>query len=320
MSLKVSPKTSKAMMEASRWYAKLASDEVSEAEMNAWTHWKSADEENKLAWQRLEDVNQAFKNVSPKIAFQTLNTPNLERRRAIKQLAVLFGAGTVAYYTYNEQPWRGYIADNVTKTGEQRNLQLADGTQIHLNTNSAINIHFSDSERLIELVKGEVLIETGHEQSAVYRPFKVRTQHGTAEALGTKFTVRDFDTHSKVSVFEGAVQIKPKQQAATILLNKGESATFNKAQSLSTGKARETDTAWTKGILVAYAMPLSEFVEELARYRTGILRCHPSIADLVISGSFPIQNSDEVLAKLSRILPVQVETYTRYWVNVVPAK
>lgn len=309
------------MMEASRWYAKLASDEVTEAEKTAWVQWKVADEENQLAWQRLEGVNQAFKKVSPKIAIQTLSTPNLERRRAIKHLAVFLAAGTVSYYTYNEKPWRGYLADNATGKGEQKRLQLADGTLIHLNTDTAANVYFTETERLIELVKGEVFIETGHEQSAVYRPFKIRTRHGIAQALGTKFAVRDFNTHSKVSVFEGAVNVKPQHLASTAqVLNQGESVTFSQSQMLLTSKARVTDSAWIRGMLVAYAMPLSEFLAELTRYRTGVLRCHPSIANLLISGSFPIKDSDEVINKISQILPVQIETYTRYWINVNPAK
>lgn len=316
----MNPKTTKAMMEASRWYAKLASDEVTEAEKKAWVQWKADDEENQLAWQRLEGVNQDFKKVSPRIAIQTLHAPNLERRKAIKQFAVFFTAGTVSYYTYSEKPWRGYLADNTTKKGEQRSLQLADGTQIYLNTDTAINVYFTDTERLIELVRGEVFVETGHEQSAVYRPFKVQTQHGVTQALGTQFIVRDFNTHSKVSVFEGSVNIKPQLEAsAGHVLQQGESATLTQSQILVIGKARLTDSAWIKGMLVAYAMPLNAFIEELARYRTGILRCHPDVANLLISGSFPVKDSDEVLNKISQILPVQIDTYTRFWVNVNPA-
>lgn len=309
------------MMEASRWYAKLASDEVTDAEKKAWIQWKADDEENQLAWQRLESVSQAFKKVSPRVAIQTLSAPNLERRKAIKHFAVFLTAGTVSYYTYSEKPWRGYLADNTTRKGEQRSLQLADGTQIYLNTDTAINVYYSDTERLVELVKGEIFVETGHEQSAVYRPLKVRTQHGLAQALGTQFIVRDFNTHSKVIVFEGSVNIKPQLQAsAGHVLHQGESATLTQSQILLASKARLTDSAWVKGMLVAYAMPLNEFITELARYRTGVLRCHADVANLLISGSFPIKDSDEVLNKISQILPIQIDTYTRYWVNVNPAQ
>ncbi len=307
------------MIEASRWYAKLAAGETNAAEIKSWESWKAADENNQRAWQQLEEVNQQFKQISPQIGLKTLSLPvDSGRRYALKQMAIFLAAGTVGYYGYREQPWRELVADYKTAVGEQREIMLADGTTLYLNTQSAVKIHFSEQERLIELIKGEILIETGHEKLAVYRPFKVSTQHGLATALGTKFTVRDHIQYTKVSVFDGAVKIAPNDSNNTIILKAGESADFTTAKISAISKAKLTESAWSKGILAVYAMPLSEFITELSRYRKGILRCDPAIAHLRISGSFPTQDTDAILAKLTRTLPVKVESFTQYWINIRP--
>lgn len=63
---------------------------------------------------------------------------------------------------------------------------------------------------------------------------------------------------------------------------------------------------------------LGDFVRDLARYRPGVLRCAPEIADLRISGAYRLADTDAVLALLQEALPVRVVQRTRWWVSVVP--
>lgn len=64
---------------------------------------------------------------------------------------------------------------------------------------------------------------------------------------------------------------------------------------------------------------LGDFLQELGRYRPGVLRCDPAVADLRISGGFQVDDTDAALLAVARSLPVRVVTRTRYWVSVVPA-
>ena len=66
-------------------------------------------------------------------------------------------------------------------------------------------------------------------------------------------------------------------------------------------------------------MRLDAFAAELARYRAGIVRCDPDVADLRISGAFQLNNTDSVLQALPALLPVQVTYRTSYWVTLGPA-
>ncbi len=62
---------------------------------------------------------------------------------------------------------------------------------------------------------------------------------------------------------------------------------------------------------------MQEVVAELARYRPGILRCDPAVADLKVSGVFSLRDTDEALEAISDSFPVQVRRHTRYWVTVL---
>ena len=72
-------------------------------------------------------------------------------------------------------------------------------------------------------------------------------------------------------------------------------------------------------MLVADNLSLGCFIAELGRYRSGVLGCDPSIANLRLSGVFQLAEPDTLLADLPRILPVRLVSRTRWWLRVVPA-
>ncbi|MOA27150.1 fec operon regulator FecR [compost metagenome] len=65
-------------------------------------------------------------------------------------------------------------------------------------------------------------------------------------------------------------------------------------------------------------MRLDAFLAEVARYRPGRLNCDPRIGALKISGSYPLDDSERILATLPVVLPVEVRRMTRFWVSVHP--
>ena len=60
--------------------------------------------------------------------------------------------------------------------------------RVTLSTASAIDLRFSDTERLVVLRAGEILVATSPDNAAAPRPFLVRTRHGTVRALGTRYS------------------------------------------------------------------------------------------------------------------------------------
>jgi len=89
------------------------------------------------------------------------------------------------------------------------------------------------------------------------------------------------------------------------------------ATSVSEAKPLDANSgAWADGMLVAAHMRLGDFLEELGRYRRGQLHCDAKVADLLISGTYPLDDSERILDLLQISLPVKVRRFTRYWVSV----
>jgi transmembrane sensor len=75
---------------------------------------------------------------------------------------------------------------------------------------------------------------------------------------------------------------------------------------------------WREGVIVALNQPLGEFLRELDRYRSGILRWQPELEALRVTGSFRLDDPDQVLNLLAVSLPLRVQWRTRYWATLVP--
>lgn len=154
------------------------------------------------------------------------------------------------------------------------------------------------------------------------RPFLVQTNQGRIRALGTRFTVREISDsrgeQTQVTVLEQAVSNRPALVARETRLAAKQQARFTRTQPPLPTPAPAGEPAWIRGQIVANQQRLEDFIQELARYRPGILRCHPSVAHLRISGVFQINDTDQVLSIVAETLPVQVSRLTDYWVSVGP--
>ncbi|NMU89471.1 iron dicitrate transport regulator FecR, partial [Achromobacter ruhlandii] len=99
----------------------------------------------------------------------------------------------------------------------------------------------------------------------------------------------------------------------------GERALSGRAGPAPAGPLDAAAAAWTDGMLVANRMRLDRFRAELGRYRQGLGQCESELAGKLVTGAFRLDDTDEALALLARVLGVRVRYRTRYWVTVVPA-
>ncbi len=161
------------------------------------------------------------------------------------------------------------LADQKTKTGEISTLNLPDGSEVTLNTNSAIDINFSSNERRIVLYQGEIMVKTTNAINAQFAsaPFIVKTKHGSVEALGTRFSVRDVGDEVLVNVYQDTVRVTTSSGTKQ-LCSAGHSLRFNPIKISPNSPATLSD-AWTSNMLVVSNMPLTDFINDVARYRVG---------------------------------------------------
>ena len=193
-----------------------------------------------------------------------------------------------------------------TAIGEVQTQTLADGSVIHINTDSQVQVDYSDTVRKIRLLRGEALFEVTKNP---HRPFEVYAGDGMVKAVGTAFSVRLNRDDIKVVVSEGRVDLAtlvedaqpreqppatgkqppqpkaPPQSRLTKIgsLDRGQSATFRQRTVASAQPGPEPDTAsldiqavpeqelsrrlsWREGYLVFAGDSLADVIDEVNRY------------------------------------------------------
>lgn len=304
-------------------YFFLLQSQATPQEIEACAQWRAADPQHEYAWQQAQHISRKLGVLPPALASAALRPGQPgQRRQAVKVLALLLGALPVGWMTWRSEPVRAWRADYRSAIGQTRALALTDGSKVYLNTNTAVDVRFDRTQRLLTLMSGEILVETGADEAAPdgYRPLAVETPQGRMRALGTRFMVRHDENMSRVAVFEGRVELTPQAAAErALVLQPGQQTRMSTTvidvpQALS----RHADS-WLQGKLYASDMRLDALTAELGRYRRGVVRCDPEVAALRISGVFQLGDTEQVLNSLPNALPVQVLYRTRYWVTLVAA-
>ncbi|QKV52214.1 FecR domain-containing protein [Comamonas antarctica] len=307
--------------EAADWLITLHYDDrkPSAEDRAAFDRWRAQSAAHCAAWGRAESMLGTFAQVPPEICKQTLAAaPRLHRRRSLGALAALLVAAPTSWLAWRELSWREWMADEATALGEQRSIALPDGSRLTLNTASAVAIRFTAEERRVRLLAGEILVTTHADPSPRYRPFLVQTREGTAQALGTRFSVRRVDAATtRVAVFEHAVGLQTVQ-GAMLRLEQGGFVDFS-AQAIGVPSAVERSAAlWERGMLLARDMRLADVLAEMARFRSGALRCDPAVAELRVSGALSLKDTQASLQLLAQSLPVRIAPQAGGAISVGP--
>lgn len=298
---------------AAHWFVELRC-EPDAATRAAHQRWLDSDPRHQQAWARLGRLQGTFDGVAPQLARTTLAGARARRREVLKVLSILLAAGGAGALGWRSTPVQSLVADQRTATGERRLLRLDDGTRLQLNTASAVDIRYSAQVRQVNLLDGEILIETARD--ALDRPFVVHTAQGSIRALGTRFIVRREGGASRVCVLEHAVEVRCVNGLQAVRVEAGQQLMFSADQAGPVQQAAIQADAWTRDMLVASDWRLADFIAELQRYRPGHLGCAEGIGGLRISGAFHLGDTDIVLDNLTTTLPVRIRRFSRYWTRV----
>jgi len=307
------------LQEAAKWFAVLQSGSASPGERQAWNAWLEQPE-HAQAWAKVERISGQFQPLVTDAAGRTagamLHSRQPNRRQTLKVLSVLCG-GAVLSLAGGSLPWRQWAADERTAVGEVRDLRLADGSQLWLNTDTAVDIAFDASARSLALYRGELLIDAPASRRA--RPLLLTSREGRVRSeQAARFSLRQEDGKTRLSVFTGVVDIQ-LDGFATTSVSAGQQTEFGRRHVAPLSAARTEHQAWATGVLLADNQRLEDFLTELSRYRHGYLGCDPRIADLRVVGAFPLADTERVLDALAATLPVRIERRMAWWVSLEPA-
>lgn len=182
-----------------------------------------------------------------------------------------------------------------TGRGQMSTIQLADGTQIELNTQTSVRVEQTSKLRTVWLDRGEAFFDVVHDPGI---PFVVHGDLRKVVDLGTRFDVRLQDRRMIVSVVEGHVRLEGPSAddggTATILA-RGDSAIVEGSSTLVTSGELgriEDELAWREGMIRFHNTPLSKVVREFNRYNEVQLRvADPDIGKIRIGGMFRASNA-----------------------------
>jgi transmembrane sensor len=246
----------------------------------------------------------------------------ISRRGAMAVAAsvlLAIGAGGAAYFQFASPHYETHV-------GEQRDVLLADGSRITLNTNTSVVVRYSKARRYIELQRGEALFSVRHDAQW---PFDVAAGGTLTRALGTQFNVDLRQRTVTVSVLEGAVQVAAANSLAAGPAGNSDAAIVDAQAGMSTiapalGKGEAVEVrpqehrvvaekadlrridAWRTRRLEFSDTPLPAAVEEFNRYSTvRVVIGTPELESVRVSGVFQIGDADGFLFSLKEALRVQ---------------
>jgi transmembrane sensor len=184
-----------------------------------------------------------------------------------------------------------------TQKGERSSVALPDGSAVVLDTDSAVDVAYSNIERGVRLIHGQALFEVAKQQPL---PFRVHAGSRIITAVGTRFDVRLLGSSAtptvRVALLEGAVNVTNANRASleTASMVAGEVLQAPPSAPMRVQPdGAETLASWESGVLVFHDRPLSEAVEEMNRYTMNpIVLADESSRDLRVSGVFNTRDSE----------------------------
>lgn len=309
--------------EAADWLVRWHDQGMTATEYADFERWRARSPAHRQAWSKAELLMGRLGDLPRDWAMPVLDRPvrhaRPTRRQVVAKLAALLAVAPAAWLGWQVAGEQGWTADVRTATGEQRRITLADGSQLLLDTDTAVDIVFDSNQRALYLRKGAISIETAPDRSGLQRSFAVHTALGRLRALGTRFTVRRSADTVHLAVTEGAVEVTLRgQTAAHTVVPAGQQTLLTEQGAAALEPVSAQQQAWVHGMLMADALPLADVCAALSRYRSGILQCAPEVAGLRVSGAYPLTNTDSALAMLQATYPIQARQRLRgHWVTLV---
>jgi transmembrane sensor len=298
--------------EAARLLARLNSDPSPEDEA-ALCAWVEADPRHAVAFARAEAAWEAAERLKSAAAEVTLppmaEIVSEEQQRRLSRnimiaaavaLVLFILAAIVTVQTFND------VDRYETRIGEIRTIALADGSRLHLNSDSAAEVRFTKNGRKVRLLKGEASFDVIHDPQ---RAFEVEARSALVRTIGTSFNLRLRPALIELTVTQGAVTVRcgnhsPRRVSA------GNGAVLQPRSLVLTHldpRVIRQRTAWRRKLVHLEGETIEQAAGEFNRYRAApILIGDPRVSSLRIGGQFHIADSGKFLSALQSRLPVRV--------------
>ena len=276
--------------EALEWFSRLRHPGCDERQRQAFAAWCQAPE-NARAYAELEACWQQL-TTTPRPRVPLVHS---RRSHAGTWLAVLFLL-ILAGLAYGYWPQAQRLgSDLYTDSGERRSVRLADGTTLHLDGASALDIDLRERTRQMQLIQGQVYLEVMLDGRAL----QVQVDDARIEVYGSRLMLARHGTYDELVVLNGKAMVL--QGGDQRMVSAGERVTFTDARIGQVSKIDvKTVDAWRNGHLLARDMPLGEVLERLAGYQgRRVWLLDEQTAQRRVSGDFDLDHPSHSLERLA---------------------
>jgi transmembrane sensor len=284
---------------ATSFIVRLHSGAATVDDTEALSHWRklSADHERAFI-----EASTLWSNLGPALTAQAPQRAGVTSRRSFLiggSLAAGVAGVAVAL------PQLGYLptldamlADFSTAVGEQKNVNLPDGSSAFLDGGSALSRHRDGGDRQFDLTSGAAVFTV---EAAADRPLIVNAGDGYVQAAGGSFSVTYNGSGVTVECLSGPMDVHCR---GDVKLSAGEAIRYSSSGfGEKSAIDLETASAWRDGLLVFNNRPLEDIVASLNRHRRGkIIITRQSLRSMHVSGVFQLNQPDDVLAHLQETL------------------
>lgn len=309
---------------------KSLSDALSADEQRALNAWRREHEENERAYRqfsaawrqaghyslpawddegalhRLEERMEGKVQTSP--ARQPARRIQLWKTTASVAAAVVLVLALTFFLDFSHDP--EFIS--VSATSSDLELELPDGTLIHLQKGAAVRYpdSFNSTERVVEMT-GQVYFNVARNQS---KPFSALTERARVTVLGTAFVVDASEEQSKVTtlyVTEGKVAFQSRKNEEVVLtVEAGQQAMLSGNMLQPSEDPDFNDIAWHTRTLEFRNVRVEEAVADIsACYNVEIDLDQSLVRDCSITAPLPFQDAPlaDVLEIMEVLLSVEIE-------------
>ena len=316
---------------ATQWLVKLQSPHLSEEQQQDFFVWLDESPEHQQAyieaetlWDSLGVVEQLAQGTESAPEIKAVARPWYLYPQAISACVL----GLVALLLVQLWPM-GETGQYQTAVGEQRQVALSDGSNIHLNTDSQLTIELLDNSRLVTMKQGEAFFTVSRDPN---RPFIIKTPNGLVRVLGTRFNVRTTTSKTVVTVEQGKVgltQSAAQEEISAIDYQPQQTLSANQQATLTrsslSAKPAQVDSAtlssWRQGKQVYNDQTFADVVEDLNRYFDGeIILGDTSLAKIRLVAVLDLKDKNSAIAALESTLNVVAINESEKKTVLYPAK
>ncbi len=322
--------------EAEAWIVKLRSDQVSQQDKEAFSAWLNLSDSHVKAFDEAMEVwdslsvlahvpESTFIDDQPKAGDTETNTlsPLKHRWSSLKYWNTALASAAVCAFCVVALNWLYPSQEPITQyystaAGEVLNVELEDGSIVELNTQTALEVTFTEKQRSLTLTTGEAYFSVASDRE---RPFVVDFGNGTATAVGTAFNIYTSASETSVTVTEGIVDVKEPVELA---IPNPQGTRVVESQQVKIGRrglgpVKNIDTsrsvAWRDNTIIFRDTPLPSAIVELNRYLDSPVNVeHSGLPELNVSGTFSLESPVETLDAITTAFNLKkVETSGQYY-------